>query len=260
MIDEIWLTVLEILHIYFFVLLACGLLLTFMCIRLIPRNCKWWLLRCMCPICVHHAVRRCTNWHNSPPCCFSSFIREKVIQTFKHQRGKHDGNQFAVIFVVYRNDVTFNSLWFIKQFRFHRLKSNGTCLEYNTLVNRIKPYYPSHRYGNYIVARSDQTTSFKCAESFLLDNFYKIWSSGKEPQYIVLYAWAIPCTSCTQEILTKLDIYLRSVKGIIIAYSKSLGGHDTRGNIKDLRKAGFTVTHIEFNKPLDGETGFCTVL
>lgn len=229
-----------------------------MCKCVATKNRMWKLLRCVCPMWVYHTVRKCTNWYNSPTCYFHLFIQKKVIQIFKHQRGKYE-SRFAVIFVVNKSDTHFGTLWFKETFKFYKLKANEKGLECTKLVNSSEPYYPKHSYGNYIVARSDQMTSLKCAENFLLDNFYKIWSSSRDPRYIVLYAWDMPCTSCTQDIISKLTTYKKTNSlRIIVAYSKSLEGRDTRRNIRDLQTAGFTVTHVKFNQSLDEKTVWCT--
>ena len=178
---------------------------------------------------------------------FSKFIIDTIVPFFKEQR--LTANQFAVVVLLSEEDLDN-----ICGTRF--VPSNGG----KPILNKYHPAMPHNEihYRNYIVARPNG--SWHSEEEIFgkhhsTDNpFSRLWSAymrrnGSPPKCVLLYTWNLPCSRCTDVIISSLndDTYRRT--SVIVAYSTYWQGElgsQYMENEEKLQKENITVEGVRY--------------
>ena len=178
---------------------------------------------------------------------FSKFIIDTIVPFFNKQRLV--ANQFAVVVLLSEEDIDN-----ICGTRF--VPSNGR----KPTLNKYHPSMPHNaiHYGNYIVARpngswhSEEEIFGK--RSSIDSPFSQLWTAyvkrnHSRPKCILLYSWNLPCSQCTDVIITSLNDDTYRCTSAIVAYStywqKELGEQYTE-NEEKLKNENITVEEVRY--------------
>ena len=161
-----------------------------------------------------------------PPRGFHDFIRDRVVPTFKEQRGINQ-NQFAVLLLVSEKE-------------FKHLDSMTFRPSREPLTDCLEVSMPSERkrYRNYIVARYESVGEScdeadpvdRHSEETIISELDHLWegymklTKGVEPKCFILYSWNFPCTDCTDTIISALKHPPYKGISMIVAFSQHWRG------------------------------------
>ena len=164
-----------------------------------------------------------------------TFIRT-IIDKFNGQR--QVGDQFAV--VVLSSETELRN---IGRMRFRPCDASN-----NPLVDSHHTLSPQHQYGNYIVARPDKVH----AEEIILSEFDSLLNAySRNPTYIMLYSWMMPCSDCTSAIIALCNSHLNSQ--IIVVYTidwKEISDEENETNRARLCAVGIIVQKVRYHPRL----------
>lgn len=185
---------------------------------------------------------------------FDQFIVHKVISVFHRQR--QEGYQFAVLLITAESNLLMNTM---DDIEFHPCDpQHGT-----PLVNNEYPDFPPiNDRVNYIVTRPHEK---KHCEMIMLRQAHDLWRDygrmvsrtsvrqSRGRPCIILYSWFLPCSSCTDKILSYYSVFKQIFKNslppMIVVFTANLHKKkksNNRKNIERMKQAGIIVKKVKY--------------